>query len=476
MPFAAERSSVSTPEDTVSTVRLKILACAHEFSPAQGSECAVGWHCLTRLARWHDVTVLCASGSQQQPSAYRSAVQDYVREHGPIEGLELVFVDQPRVARLLAALNRKVFGGRGIGFPLLFYGALRCWHRAAYRRALQLAPDRFDVVHHVTPIAFWAGSDLWKLGKPYVWGPVSGAGRLSLKFAAAAGWRTLLFEILRTAFNSFQAHTSIALHRAVRRAALVMTVGREEAELFRRLGAPPPIAMLETAAPAVTLAPGRRRYDGSTKLRLLWSGQHIDRKALPLLFHALTSSRLRERLELHVLGGGPRTEEWQQLARRLGLTSVFWHGQRPHDEALTEMRNADVLVHTSIREGTPHVVLEAMAQGLPIVCHDIAGLSVAVTDRCGIKIPLVDPAASIAAFRATVERLVEEPLLLEGLAAGAAARAAELTWEAKAAEIARVYERCAARPVGVRGTAARAVLSADRSSRSSRAQPAPKID
>ena len=437
-----EGSPVGAPDDAVSAPRLKILACAHELSPVQGSECAVGWHCVTQLARWHDVTVLCASGSQNSPSAYKSAVEDYVRARGPIEGLRFVFVDQPRGARVLAALNRKLFGSGGIGFPLLFNWALRFWHRAAYRRAAQLDPSRFDVVHHVTPIAFWAGSDLWKFGRPYVWGPVSGAGRLSLEFARWTGARMLLFEIFRTAFNSFQALTSISLRSSLRRTAFVFTVGPEEADLFLRLGATTPIAMIETAAPAAAPVPRQRRYDGSSGLRLLWSGQHIDRKALPLLLHALASSRLRGRIELHVLGGGPRTEEWQHVARRLGLVSVFWHGQRPHDEAMAAMREADVLVHTSIREGTPHVVLEAMAQSLPIVCHDIAGLSVAVTDQCGIKVPLVDPATSIAGFRAAVERLAETPPLLQALSAGAAARAAELTWEAKAAEIARVYERC----------------------------------
>jgi glycosyltransferase involved in cell wall biosynthesis len=99
-------------------------------------------------------------------------------------------------------------------------------------------------------------------------------------------------------------------------------------------------------------------------------------------------------------------------------------------------------------------VLEAMAEGLPIICHDIAGLSVAVTDQCGFKVPLVEPATSIAAFGATVERLAETPLLLQALSAGAAARAAELTWEAKAEQIARIYERCVAGPVDAPSTTA----------------------
>lgn len=422
-------------------MRLKILISSHELSPAQGSECAVGWHCVKELARSHDVTVICASGSQQRPHAYRAAIDDYVRVHGPIEGLRIVYVDQPRGTLLLAALNRKLWGGEGIGFPLLFYAALQFWHRAAYRRAKQLDPETFDVVHHVTPIAFWGGSELWKLGRPYIWGPVSGAGHLSLAFARWAGWRMSLFEILRASFNSFLAATSLSLRKSARNAASVLAVGPEEVALFERLGAATPVPMIETAAPAAAGTP-RRRYDGTSSFRLLWSGQHIDRKALPLLLHALASSPLRERIELHVLGGGPRTESWQLLARRLGLVRVFWRGQLSHEEAMAAMRDADVLVHTSIREGTPHVVLEAMAQGLPIVCHDIAGMSVAVTDRCGIRVPLVEPETSIASFRAAIERLAESPQLVQAQSAGAAARAAELTWEAKAAEIARVYERC----------------------------------
>ena len=45
-------------------IRLKVLIVAHEFSPEQGSECAVGWNYVTRIAEYHDVTVIYASGSQ----------------------------------------------------------------------------------------------------------------------------------------------------------------------------------------------------------------------------------------------------------------------------------------------------------------------------------------------------------------------------------------------------------------------------
>jgi glycosyltransferase involved in cell wall biosynthesis len=277
-----------------------------------------------------------------------------------------------------------------------------------------------------------------------VWGPISGVGGYSPPFARWLGAKALVFEISRAAFNSLKIRVSVSLRRAVQQAAVVLAVGPEEVQMVERLGGREVLSMLETAAPS-TAGGVRRSYDGSSKLRLCWTANHIDRKALPLLLHALAASRLRGRVELHVLGSGARTSAWKKLAQRLGLEDIVWHGQLSHAAALSAMHRADACVHTSIREGTPHAVLEAMAQGLPIVCHDIAGMSVAVTDECGIKVPLRDPAASVAAFREAIERLIESPGLLERLSAGALERASQLTWDATAAEIAAVHERCARR-------------------------------
>ncbi|HEX6998140.1 MAG TPA: glycosyltransferase family 4 protein [Gammaproteobacteria bacterium] len=447
---AAERSAAApgAAEPTAAPParrRLKVLLCAHELSPRQGSECAVGWHVAVNLARLHDVTVLCASGPPQAPEDYRAAVEDYLATRGPIPHLTFVFVEPPRAARLLAAIDRALLGRKGGGgFRPSFYWTVKLWQRAASRKALELEPETFDVVHHVTPIGFWGAGTLWKLGKPYVWGPVSGMGGFSLPFARWLGAKALLFEACRAALNSLRAHASPSLRRAARRAAFILAVGPEEARAMERLGARSVIPMLETAAPPVADVAPRRR-DGGAPLRLCWAGQHIDRKALPLLLHALAESRLRDRLELHVVGAGPRTAAWRALAEGLGLENVAWHGQLSREAVLAEMRRAHVLVHTSTREGTPHVVLEAMAQGLPVVCHDVGGMSVAVTQRCGIKVPFANPRRSITGFREALERLAETPSLLETLSAGALQRAAELTWAAKAAEIAAVYARCAGR-------------------------------
>jgi glycosyltransferase involved in cell wall biosynthesis len=426
-------------------IRRDVLVCAHELSPSQGSECAVGWNIVTRLARHHNVTVLCASGSHSKPFAYRQAIAQFTAEHGRIPGLSFVFIDQPRVTRLLAAVNRRVSRSkRGVGFQPLFWLGVLAWQRAAFKRAAALDPARFGVIHHLTPIAFWSAGGLWRFGRPYVWGPVTGMGGSSLGFARWMGGGAVVFETARAAFNKLQMLASFSLRRAVREASLIYTITTEDADAIARLGKIS-VPMLETAASPVRAA-RRRRYDRSQRLRLYWSGAHISRKALPLLFEALAGSAVADRVEVVILGGGEKTALWKQRAQRLGLRNVTWRGQLPRSDALDELRRAHAFVHTGVREGTPNVVLEAMSLGLPIVCHDAFGMGVAVTEGCGIKVPLVSPMCSIEGFRAAIERLVLEPGLVESLSAGALQRASELTWDAIAARIAADYERVAERP------------------------------
>jgi glycosyltransferase involved in cell wall biosynthesis len=80
----------------------------------------------------------------------------------------------------------------------------------------------------------------------------------------------------------------------------------------------------------------------------------------------------------------------------LGLGDrVKVHGALAHDDVRKLLEKSDVLLHTSLAEGIPNVVLEAMACGLPVVATDVGGTSEAVTD--GVEGVLVPPRAARAA-------------------------------------------------------------------------------
>jgi glycosyltransferase involved in cell wall biosynthesis len=253
--------------------------------------------------------------------------------------------------------------------------------------------------------------------------------------------RERVFYRARTLANAMQKRTSRRCRRAAGRASHVWVIGEANRQLVEDTWGCTAEPMLEVGGEPHP--DGRvRTYDGTRALRLVWSGQHIGRKALPLLQLALASLGGKPAVELTVLGEGPETNAWKALAERLGIAPlVRWTGRLTREAALREMAAADAFVSTSVLEETSLVVLEALSLGLPVVCHDACGMGVAVTDTCGVKVPLRTPETSVAGFAAAVKHLAAGGERFCQLSAGALARGAELSWDDKAAAIAATYDR-----------------------------------
>ncbi|MGH7803559.1 MAG: glycosyltransferase, partial [Candidatus Binatia bacterium] len=95
---------------------------------------------------------------------------------------------------------------------------------------------------------------------------------------------------------------------------------------------------------------------------------------------------------------------------------VLFTGAVPRAEALATLRGADVFVLNSTYEGLPHVVLEAMAEGIPVVATRAGGTPELITD--GVHGRLVAPGADEELERA-IREVVDEPALARRLAAAA---------------------------------------------------------
>jgi glycosyltransferase involved in cell wall biosynthesis len=108
-------------------------------------------------------------------------------------------------------------------------------------------------------------------------------------------------------------------------------------------------------------------------------------------------------------------------------------------EVLASMKESDFLVHTSIKEAASAVVLEALSEGLPVICHDAFGLSFAVTKSCGIKVGFKSPENSINEFKKAIYILSKDKLLRSKLSLGAKERSNELNWQSMAETISLGY-------------------------------------
>jgi glycosyltransferase involved in cell wall biosynthesis len=108
-----------------------------------------------------------------------------------------------------------------------------------------------------------------------------------------------------------------------------------------------------------------------------------------------------------IVGDGPGREYLESRVRALGLRlSVRFLGHR--NDAQRVLAAMDVFLLTSLSEGLPNAVLEAMACGVPIVSTRVGGVEELVDEGVsGFLVPVRD----VDGIAAAVARLGADPML-----------------------------------------------------------------
>ena len=424
------------------SVRLNVLVSAHELNPYGGSECAEGWNVIIRLAKYHNLTILYASGSQFNPGSYQNGINEYFSKNSNVYNINFIPVEQTKTTLLLAKINRKLSKQKSsIGNPFLYYLGYSLWQKKAYLVAKILCQrSNFDIIHHLTSISFREPGFLWKLPIPFIWGPTGGLSRIPFQFYKLIGYGTYFKELIRSSINNIQFYSNYRINEALKKSALIYTFSIEDQNIFYKKSGKKPKVLLD-AATLSSFNGDIEAIDSSKPLSIVWCGELVKRKSLDILIYAVSrDDQLKSRLKIKIVGSGPLEKYYKQMAENLGISnSIEWYGQVNRQTVFNIMNNSDLLVHSSYREATSHVIPEALSHGLPVICHDINGMSIAIDDKCGIKIPLISPETSIEGFKDALLKLINNSLELERLKKGAKERSAELSWDVMAETIALDY-------------------------------------
>lgn len=145
---------------------------------------------------------------------------------------------------------------------------------------------------------------------------------------------------------------------------------------------------------------------GSGHPVILAIGRLVAQKDYPTLLSAFSILRETTPAHLIILGSGPDETQLRALAESLGISDmVSFEGFRMN--RFDYIVRSSLYVMSSINEGFPNTLVEALAGGLPVVCTDCAGngpREILGMDYPEALVPVGDVNAMVAAMKAQLER------------------------------------------------------------------------
>jgi len=171
---------------------------------------------------------------------------------------------------------------------------------------------------------------------------------------------------------------------------------------------------------------------------ILFVGRLDPIKGLTYLIEAMTSIEDKNK-QLILVGDGEEKDRLEKLVKKLKLEKyVTFIGKVPYGDVFKYMVASDILALSSLSEGLPNVILEAMASGLPIVATRVGGIQDIVKD--GENGFLVDP-ENPEQIAEKINLFLEDDKLREKISKNNKQKAKEYSWESVIERLEKIYFR-----------------------------------
>lgn len=369
-----------------------ILATAYAINPYKGSEDGMGWNFVLQIARYNKVIAITRRNNRAQIESYMAEKPD-----PRYANIQFQYFDLPYWMRFWKR------GGRG---AMLYY---TLWQRGIipFIRKQKLEAD---IVHNLNFHNDWTPSYLWKLRKPFVWGPVGHHPLIPAQYLAESTIRQRWTNRLTWWIKQYFWKLSPALRKTVRKAdhILCMNTAVPAALGIRSAYSIMPSVATEDAG---WITP----EDRGDKFTLISAGRLVPLKGFDLSlrafarFHQSLNSLEQSRCELLLIGSGPEENKLRMLAETLGIAKATRFIQwMPRHELMQQYKQASAFLFTS-HEGAGMVVAEALSFGLPVICLDNEGPGQFIDKNCGIAIGQSDVQTTIQGLATAIGELFNDP-------------------------------------------------------------------
>ena len=397
---------------------MHVLVSAYSCRPDEGSEAGIGWNWVHSLSRLCRVTVITREVNRQ-------AIERWLRGTA-LPSTRFHYIDAPA-------------GFRSWSVGKLYYGM---WQRRTLALARGIhAADPFDVVHHVTVASINYPIFLQRLPVPLVYGPVGGGESVPAPLRIGNSLTEAGYEAARSLRQRLVPWNPRI--RAILRGARIILVAneetlrlvpmewREKSDVMSMVGAD----TAEARHAPRTVVDTFQIYMAGRMLH--WKGLHLGVRAFAEVAELFPEYRMV------LVGDGPQRGRLEQLVRDLSLEErVVFRGWLPRSETLEIARDSRLLLFPSLRDSGGMAVIEAMAQGTPVLCLAAGGPASIVSPESGVVVPVHSEGQVVSDLAAALHQLLGDSPRLQRMGEAASRRAAtEFAWDRRASRMLALYER-----------------------------------
>ena len=191
----------------------------------------------------------------------------------------------------------------------------------------------------------------------------------------------------------------------------ILVLAGAYAQALREIGYSGTLFLESTAVPVSATSSGRSPAKASDgKFMVLWLSRLEKGKGADIAVDAFCELRQRHKgVSLSLAGDGKAANEVRELVAKRQLEEVEFHGFVRSAAKQRVLNEASVYIFTSsLDEGMPNSVLEAMACGLPVITRAVGGIADFFEDgKMGFMTDSLDPRV----FADLIERLINDPCL-----------------------------------------------------------------
>jgi glycosyltransferase involved in cell wall biosynthesis len=282
-------------------------------------------------------------------------------------------------------------------------------------------------------------SPIWRLGIPFIWGPISGTEVFPiLKFGRMLSLKSLAFEALRV-LGGVYSYCCREVHLTARNAFHIFAAHKEAIEHLSKLRKTREgISVLSyySFSPEQIAAMTRKSFPVREQgpLKIFASGNLEGRKGIALALQGLALAKKEGGVKFtyRITSRGPELEHLQALAKQLGIESEVDLGRgMSREDYLRDLQETDLYLLPSLREGGGLTMMEAMLAGCVPIVADCGGPGTTVTDECGVRVAVQAPKQMAREIAQAVIRFDRDRALIAKMGQAAQKRIADNYGEAQ---------------------------------------------